>query len=74
MPLKNADSLIAFTSVASNTYADIIVGHVEADLVRKHFSSPLSTPVTAFTFPFESEALVAGRSWPCGQDGGHPVL
>ena len=54
MPLKNAGSQIAFTSVASNMYAAIIVGHVEAGLVQKHCISPLSTPVTAFTCPLQS--------------------
>ncbi|KAJ8884424.1 hypothetical protein PR048_016281 [Dryococelus australis] len=36
-----------FTTVASNTYAAITVGHVEAALVRKHNILPLSA--TAFT-------------------------
>ena len=63
MPLKNAGSQIAFTSIASNTYAAIIVGHVEAVFVRKHYISPLSTPVTAFTCPLQSEALVVSGLW-----------
>ena len=58
MPLKNVDSQIAFTSVASNTYAAITVGHVEAGLVRKHHILPLSMPVTVFMCPLQSEALV----------------
>ena len=33
-----------FTSVASNIYAVIIVGNVDAGHVRKHYISPLSTP------------------------------
>ena len=45
MPLKNAGSQIAFTSVVSNTYAAIIIGHVETGPVRKHYISPVSTPV-----------------------------
>ena len=63
MPLKNAGSQIAFTSIASNTYAAIIVGHVEVGLVQKHYISPLSTPVTAFAFPLQSEALVISGKW-----------
>ena len=63
MQLKNAGSQIAFTSVASSTYAAIIVRHVEAGLVRKHYISPLSTPLTAFTCPLQSEALVVSGQW-----------
>ena len=54
---------IVFTSVVSNTHAVIIVGHVEAGLIRKHYISPLSTPVTAFTCPLLSEALVVSGQW-----------
>ena len=63
LPLKKAGSQIAFTSVASNTYAAIIVGHVEAGLVQKHYISPLSTLVTAFMCPLQSEALVVSGQW-----------
>ena len=59
MPPKNSGSQIAFTSVASNRYAAIIV----AGLVRKHYFTPLSTPVTAFTCPLQSEALVVSEQW-----------
>ena len=44
-------------------HSAIIVGHVEAGLVRKHYISPLSTPVTAFTCPLQSEALVVSEKW-----------
>ena len=63
MLLKNAGSQISFNSVASNTYAAIIIGHVEAGIVRKPFISPLSTPVMAFTCPLQSEALVVSGQW-----------
>ena len=63
MSLKNAAYQIKFTSVASNTYAAIIVGHVEARLVRKHYISSLSTPVKAFKYPLLSEALVVSGQW-----------
>ena len=58
MTLKNAGSQIAFTSAASNMYAAIIVGHVEEGLVQKHYISPLSMPVMAFTCPVQFEVLV----------------
>ena len=55
MPLKNAGSQIAFTSVASNTYAVIIVGHVEAALVQKtlyfatqHASDGVHVPIAVW--------------------------
>ena len=63
MPLKNADSQIAFTSVASNTYAAIIVGRVEVELIWKHYISPLSMPLIAFTCPLQSEALMVFGQW-----------
>ena len=63
MPMKNADSQIALTSIASNTYAAIIVGHVEMGLNQKHYILPLRTPVMAFTCPLQSEALVVSRQW-----------
>ena len=63
MPLKNSGSQIAFTSVASNTYATIIVGYVEAGLIRKHYISPLSMPVAVFTCPLQSEVLVVSGEW-----------
>ena len=54
---------IAFTSVAPNKYAAIVIGHVEAGLIQKHYILPLSTPVPAFTCPLQSEALVVFGQW-----------
>ena len=59
MPLKNAGSQIAFTSITLNTYA----GLVEVGLILKHYISPLSMPVTVFTYPLQSEALVVSGQW-----------
>ena len=56
MPLKNAGCQISFTSVASNTYAAIIVGHVEVGLVRKHYISPVWGVGSLWTM--EAEAMV----------------
>ncbi|KAJ8874070.1 hypothetical protein PR048_024911 [Dryococelus australis] len=47
-------------SLASNTYVAIMVGLVEARLVRKHYILPLSTPATAFTCSLQSEARRIG--------------
>ena len=72
MPLKNAGSRIVFTSIASNTYAAIIVGHVEVGLVQKNYISPLSMLVMAFTSPLQSEALLVSGQWkPTQWHAGH---
>ena len=63
MLLKNAGSQNAFTSIALNTYAAIIVGHVEAELVQKQYILPLRMPVKAFTCPLQSEALLVSGQW-----------
>ena len=47
MPLKNVGPKIAAT-VASNTYAAVIAGQVEAKLARKHYILPFNMPVTVF--------------------------
>lgn len=66
MLLNNAGSQIAFTTVGSNTYAAIIVGQIGlAGLVRKHYILPLSTPVTVFTCPLQSET---GGFWTMEDD------
>ncbi|KAJ8897047.1 hypothetical protein PR048_002393 [Dryococelus australis] len=59
----NAGCQIAVTTLASNTYATITVGQVEAGLVRKLSIVPLSTPATAFTCQLQSEAFVVSGQW-----------
>ena len=56
-------SQIAFTSITSNTYVAIIIGHVEAGLVQKHYISSLSMPVMVFTCQLQSKALVVSGQW-----------
>ncbi|KAJ8886044.1 hypothetical protein PR048_012250 [Dryococelus australis] len=63
MLLRDAGCQIAVTTVASNTYAAIAVGQLEAGLVRKHHILSLSTPVTAFTCLLWSEDFVVSGQW-----------
>ena len=63
MPLNNAALQVALTTVPSDTYAAITVGHVEAGLVRKDDISPLGTPQTVFTCPLQPEELVLSGQW-----------
>ena len=69
MPLNITGLQIAFTTVVSNVYAIIIVGKVEAGLVRKHYILPLSIPVTVFVCPLLSEALLVSE-----QNGSSPAF
>ena len=75
MPLKNAGSQIAFTSIASNTYAAIIVGHVEAGLVwvTQHASDGIHMPITVWSigglWTMETDAMACKPLVQSSKDG-----
>ena len=51
----------AFTAVASNRYAVIVVEQFKTGLVRKHYILRLSAAVTVFTCTLLSEALLVSE-------------
>ena len=53
MPLNYAGSQIVFTAIAA-----FILGTVKAGIIRKLYILPLSTPVTVFTCPLQTEVFV----------------
>ena len=61
MTFGNALRQFAFTGIASNTNAAIMVAHIKAGFVRKHHLLPISPPVFMFTSPLQPQASMVLR-------------